>query len=124
MNRPATQRFATPLSRRFVFRLFSVLSGVLPAVLLAGCGSHPELGSPEARTTADALYTAVTSRRTELLNEVEKKIALLTQQEKMTPAASEKLTSIITEARAGGWQAAAEDLDALIRSQPKDQHAH
>lgn len=50
----------------------------MPSVLLLslllsvpGCGGPPELESDEAIQTTDALYTAITSRRTELLDDSE-----------------------------------------------------
>jgi hypothetical protein len=94
------------------------LSAFLMFVLAIGCSSAPPLGSEEASSTADALYTAVTSRRTELVDAVEKSLNKLHADQQISPAARTALQAIIDQARAGEWQAAAEELDQLIRNQP------
>ena len=83
-----------------------------------GCNSVPPLGSEEVSSTADALYTAVTSRRLELVDAVEENLKMLNAEQQVSPAALTALQAIIDQARAGEWQAAAEELDQLIRNQP------
>ena len=83
-----------------------------------GCNSSPPLGSEEVSRTADALYTAVTSRRPELVDAVEENLKKLNADQQISPAAMTALQAIIDQARAGQWQAAAEELDQLIRNQP------
>jgi len=94
------------------------LSALLILIAAAGCGSAPPLGSEEVSSTADALYTAVTSRRMELVDAVEEKLNKLHAEQQVSPAAMSALQAIIEQARAGQWQAAAEKLDQLIRNQP------
>lgn len=96
--------------------------GCLILVMAIGCNSAPPLGSEEVSSTADALYTAVTSRRMELLEAVEAKLNKLHTEQQVSPAAMTALQAIIQQARAGKWQAAAEDLDQLIRNQPVHVH--
>lgn len=94
------------------------LSALLILIACAGCSSAPPLGSEEVSSTADALYTAVTSRRMELVDAVEEKLNKLHAEQQVSPAAMTALQAIIEQARAGQWQAAAEELDQLIRNQP------
>lgn len=93
-------------------------SGFLMLAMAIGCSSAPPLGSEEVSSNADALYTAVTSRRPELVDAVEDNLDKLHADQRITPAARTALQAIIDQARAGEWQAAAEELDALIRNQP------
>ena len=110
--------FATRLRgfRRVAMRR---VSACLMLVMAIGCNSAPPLGSEEASSTADALYTAVTSRRPELVDAVEKSLNKLQAEQQISSAAMTALQAIIEQARAGEWQAAAEELDQLIRNQPE-----
>ena len=101
----------------------------LPSILLSslllsvvGCAGPPELESDEAILTTDALYTAITSRRTELLDDSEGRLKKLRDDGQLSGKAFEALADIIQQARSGDWQDAAEDLDSFIRHQPP--HAH
>lgn len=110
-------------------RLWSYRIVIIPRVLAClmmltfmGCSSAPPLGSQEVSSTADALYTAVTSRRPELVDAVEESLNKLKSEQQISPAAMTALQAIIDQARAGEWQAAAEELDQLIRNQPAHVH--
>ena len=83
----------------------------------------PALESDEAFSTTDALYTAITSRRTELLDESEARLKKLREDGKLSTDAFESLADIIKQARSGDWQDAAEELDSFIRHQPPHQHS-
>lgn len=98
--------------------MLQTLSALLILIAAVGCNSAPPLGSEEVSSTADALYTAVTSRRLELVNAVEEKLNKLHAEQQVSPATMTALQAIIAQARAGEWQAAAEELDQLIRNQP------
>lgn len=106
-------------SRLFMNRM---LSALLILTTTIGCQSAPPLGSEEVSMTADALYTAVTSRRLELVEAVEEKLKELNANQQVSPAAMTALQAIISQARSGQWQAAAEKLDHLIRNQPAHEH--
>jgi hypothetical protein len=99
-------------------KIVHTLSALLILIAAAGCGSAPPLGSEDVSSAADALYTAVTSRRMELVDAVEEKLNKLHAEQQVSPAAMSALQAIIEQARAGQWQAAAEELDQLIRNQP------
>lgn len=98
--------------------LLPPLSALMILMATVGCSSAPPLGSEEVSNTADALYTAVTSRRLELVDAVEENLKRLHAEQQVSPAAMTALQDIIAQARAGEWQAAAEELDQLIRNQP------
>ena len=98
--------------------LLRPLSALVILIAAVGCNSAPPLGSEEVSSTADALYTAVTSRRLELVDAVEVNLKRLLEEKLVSPAAMTMLQAIIAKARAGEWQAAAEELDHLIRNQP------
>jgi len=98
--------------------LLQTLSALLIFIAAVGCNSAQPLGSEEVSSTADALYTAVTSRRLELVDAVEQSLKRLQAEQQVSPAAMTALQAIVAQARAGEWQAAAEELDQLIRNQP------
>lgn len=99
-----------------------LLIGLL--IFTTGCGGPPALGSEEAFSTADALYTAITSRRSDLLNESETRLRELKTNGKISDEAVESLTDIMEQARSGDWQDAAEELDAFMRQQPQGRDSH
>ena len=113
-----------PEARLLVYRCVTILRVCvcLMLVMVTGCNSVPPLGSEEVSSTADALYTAVTSRRPELLDAVEVSLNKLNAEQQISPAAMSALQAIIDQARTGEWQAAAEELDQLIRNQPAHDH--
>jgi hypothetical protein len=53
-----------------------------------------------------------------LVDAVEESLNKLHADQQISPAARTALQAIIDQARAGEWQAAAEELDQLIRNQP------
>ena len=97
---------------------------VVISLLVTGCGGPHALQSAEAFSTTDALYTAITSHRSDLLDESENRLKTLKDADKLSGEALETLTEIIEQARSGDWQDAAEDLDSFIRHQPPHQHSH
>lgn len=88
-----------------------------------GCGGTTVIESSEGRKAAEALYTAVTSQKSELLDRSEQRLSELKSAGKLSEAAYAKLASISRKARDGKRQAAAEELDRLIRYQPAG-HGH
>jgi len=94
------------------------------AFIIAGCGGPAALESPEAFSSADALYTAITSNRADLVQDVDTRLQKLHESGKVSDAALNELKDIIKTARSNRWQEAAEALDAFIRNQPEHPHAH
>ena len=103
-----------------------VLSGLLVGLplLVSGCGGPPALETDEAFSTTDALYTAITSHRSGLLDESEAQLKKLKDNGKLSTDAFDSLAAIVKQARSGNWQDAAEELDSFIRNQPAHQHTH
>ncbi len=94
------------------------------AFIIVGCGSPAALESPEAFSSADALYTAITAHRVDLIQDVETRLQKLHESGKLSDSALNELKDIIQTARASRWQEAAEELDGFIRNQPEHSHAH
>lgn len=87
---------------------------------LIGCG-QPQIGeSEEAFGEIDALYTAVTSKRKDLLEDCRKRITQLKSDGKLSPAAFKVVGAIMDEAAAERWSTAAPKLYDFMRAQRKD----
>lgn len=102
-------------------------STLLPLLLLAGLASGcgpAQLDSDEAHKATDALYTAVTSKRPDLLNNVESDLKALVTEEKLSADAMKQLQEFIDLARKDNWQQSAEQLDRFIRNQSHRDHKH
>jgi hypothetical protein len=85
---------------------------------LSGCGGPAQIGADEHSFKAvDALYTAVSLRDLRLVEQCEKSLQELQAATKLPAAAGEFLKTIITEARAGKWEAAQLRLGDFMRGQ-------
>ncbi|MFN0054691.1 MAG: hypothetical protein ACKV0T_21165, partial [Planctomycetales bacterium] len=82
-------------------------------LLAAGCGGAQLGEHEEAFGAVDALYTAVTTRRTDLLDQTEEQLVGLREEGKLSVAAWDELKPIIDQARSGDWRPAAERLYAF-----------
>ena len=100
----------------FVRMVFVLMPGIA-LLLISGCGESPKLETAEAISTCNALYTAITSNRTELLDVSAARLRQLRDDGKLSAEALDSLDEIIQQARSGDWQDAAEELDGFIRSQ-------
>ena len=101
-------------------RVCGVRCGLLLVVCLSvvsGCARTPQLGDEKCLKAADALWTAVTAKRTNLLDACASEIEKLHASEKLSPEAFNSLSSIIETARAGQWTDARVALKALLRAQ-------
>lgn len=97
----------------------------LIALCLAGCGGPSQLGPDEdAFASVDALYTAVTTQRADLLGQCKTRLAALKAEGKLPEAALAELQPIITQAEGGAWRPAAERLYQFMRAQRKVRPAH
>jgi hypothetical protein len=87
-------------------------------VLAAGCGKPAQIGpDPEAYKAVDALFTAVGSRRVDLLDQCDRNLQQLKEQGKVPAAAYRSLAAVIATARKERWQRAADDLRWFMRGQ-------
>lgn len=93
----------------------------LASVLAAGCVEAPQIGADEdAFAGVDALYTAVTTKRLDLLNRCRKNLVSLKSDGKLPAAAFDSLEPIIDQAEKGEWRPAAERLYDFMRQQRKE----
>lgn len=94
-----------------------VFVGCLLAVLV-GCGRPPRIADNEAAMTAtDALWTAVTARRTDLLEQSASQLQKLHDDARLDEEAYRLLEKIVSSAREGDWSGAANDLKWFIAGQ-------
>ena len=89
------------------------------ALLLAGCIRTPQLGNEAAMGECEALYTAVTTKRADLLAACRKRLATLHSSGKLSDAAESQLTSVCEQCDRKEWRPAAERLYAFMRAQRK-----
>lgn len=96
----------------------SLLVILFLAFLLIGCGRPAQIGSSdEVLAAVDALYTALGSRRVELLEKSATRIEELHSSKELPDAAHRQLKLYIDEARQGQWDAAIRKLHEFIRGQ-------
>jgi hypothetical protein len=98
-----------------------VIAVCLPCVLfVAACGRPPQIGDDEAVFgEVDALYTAVTAKRSDLLNASRQRLEELHRSGKVPDAAYQRLSTICDEAQRQQWRPAAEKLWHFMRGQRK-----
>jgi hypothetical protein len=85
-----------------------------------GCRKPPQLGPDEqAFREVDALFTAVTARRPELVEQCERRLADLHTGGKVPDGAMAELEVVIDRARCGKWETAAERLYDFMRGQER-----
>lgn len=95
----------------------AVLAGICLA-LLAGCARTPQIGGDkECFSAADALWTAVSAKRPDLLDRSAAEVERLHAGAKLPDEAFESLSSVVSKARAGQWSDARAALKTFIRAQ-------
>ncbi len=88
-----------PLKRWFVLLL-------LAGGLVAGCGSQPEVTSPEAMNLIKQFYTAVNSKNEKRLSSSEAELQSLIDSKKLSEAEIAAFEEIRKLARSGDWETA------------------
>jgi len=96
-----------------------LIAAFVLAALLPGCGRTPQLGNEAAMGEVEALYTAVTTKRTDLLADCRKRLAALHAGGKLSEAAQTQLASVCEQCDRKEWRPAAERLYAFMRAQRK-----
>lgn len=92
----------------------------LSTIFSAGCGSAPQVAEDEAVfNELDALYTAVTSKRTDLLDACRERINKLHGEKRISEAGFAEVSAVIATATDGKWTDAAERLYTFMRAQRK-----
>jgi hypothetical protein len=90
----------------------------LAAATLCGCARTPQLnGDAESLGAADALWTAVTAKRTDLLEKSATRIDELHTAGKLPGDAFQSLQEVIEQARGGQWDDARRTLKAFVKGQ-------
>jgi hypothetical protein len=90
---------------------------VLSAMLLAtGCGSPAQVGPNNYRLVA-ALQTAISARRTDWLDDAQKEVTERRARGQLDDQQFAALDAIITQARAGQWEAAQSEIAQLAKAQ-------
>jgi len=93
---------------------------VLLLLACSACSRPSQIGGDEtAFHEVDALYTAVTSRRTDLLDASWERLTKLHAEKRVTDAAFRELKQIVDQARHDEWKPAAERLWTFMRGQRK-----
>src|SRR4051794_21658654 len=97
-------------------------TAALFACCLTGCGKPAQLGSDDkAFHEVDALYTAVTARRSDLVDACEQRLTDLHAAGKVPDDALAELRRVIERTRAGEWESAAERLHEFMKGQERPQ---
>lgn len=86
-------------------------------LMFSGCRPAQIGPSDEVLGAVDALYTAVASRRIELLDKSAARLEELHTSGELPDAAHRQLKSYIEKSRAGKWDAAVRELHEFIRGQ-------
>lgn len=96
-----------------------ILAGMLLAAYLAsGCQRPPQIMQSEKSVEAvDALWTAVTSKRPELLAQSAQDVERLHASGELGQEAYDDLTAIIGQGKSGDWEKACDGLKWFIKGQ-------
>lgn len=84
-----------------------------------GCSTPQVLGDEEVFTSLDALWTAVTSRKVDRLQDVTNRLIDLRDTGKLSPSGWKALEPILQSAFEEEWESAAKRLKKFIRAQRK-----
>lgn len=98
------------------------ISVLIAMFVTSGCNRPAALHTSEGHKAAGALYTAVTSKKVDLLDRCDERLKSLYSDEKLSDQAYQELNAISINARDGHWQPAAEKLDWFIRQQAAHSH--
>ena len=119
----ATSKVEPTRSRRN--RIASIAIAVILMVAYAGfylmSGPAPQMGAfPEVFNTVDALFTAIGNRDEKRLSDCESRLREANATGKLPAAAWEYLSDVISTAKAGQWQPAAESLYSFMMDQRRE----
>lgn len=92
-------------------------------VLAAGCGRTPQVLDDESvARELDAMYTAVTSQRSDLLQASRERLLILHSEHRLSDTGLAEIDRLAAKGGDGKWREAAEGLYAFIRNQRKTRH--
>jgi hypothetical protein len=96
----------------------AILCLLLGLPLTSGCSRAPQLGGDEdCLLAAEALWTAITSKRTPLVDASAGEIDKLHAAGKLHDDAYESLSGVVASARAEDWASARKSLKFLLSGQ-------
>lgn len=88
--------------------------------LVVGCSRTPQVLEDEAVfKELDAMFTALNSRKIELVEDCRKRFSTLNAEQRLSDAGYQAIDRIAARGVAGEWQPAAEELYRFIRAQRK-----
>lgn len=94
--------------------------GLIAALWISGCGRPPQVvDNEECFAAVEALWTAVTSKRTDLLEQTATEISRLHTSGTLSDSGHAELDRIVELARKTEWKPAAEDLKKFMLGQRK-----
>lgn len=94
--------------------------GLCLALSISGCGRPPQVvDNEECFAAVEALWTAVTSKRTDLLERTATEINRLHKAGSLSDAGHTELDRIVEMARKTEWRPAAEELNEFMLGQRK-----
>lgn len=97
-----------------------LVCGVLLACATGGCGGVPQVIDDEAvYGEVDALFTAVTSKRPQLLADCKSRLMKLHGEKRLSDAGFAELDRTMQMCESGDWQPAAQRLYDFMRAQRK-----
>ena len=109
------------LARR---RLIAQLLCATAVLFLGGCRPVPQvLDDEDVFKELDALYTAVTSQRRNLVDDCRERLTKLHKEKKLSDAGFAAMTKIIKETEENQWSDAAQHLYDFMRAQRKTKPA-
>lgn len=114
---PAQQQWSLEAAGRSIISFQNLLAILGLLLVISGCRPAQIGPSDEVLGAVDALYTAIASRRVELLDKSAARLEELHTSGELPEAAHRQLKSYIEKSRAGKWDAAVRELHEFIRGQ-------
>ena len=98
--------------------LIATVAFAAGALIVQYLRSFPQLeANEEVLKTVDALFTALTSKNSQRLNDCDQKLKKFRDDGSVSSSAAKKLDAIIQRARAGEWEASSKTLYEFILGQ-------
>ena len=108
------------MKRSFLAHAPLWIAPLIALVALPGCSKPAQIvADEEAMTAVDGLWTAVTSRRPELLDNSAARLRELRDGSHLSAEAFESLDGVVGKARSEDWDGAIKDLKWFIQGQRK-----
>lgn len=116
-NAARSSPYAPPTQSQHVLKSICALVAIL---LIQGCGEPSQIvDDEECFSAVDALWTAVTSKRVDLLEQTATKLERLQSDGRLSAEGFDELRKIIDAARSEEWMNAAKSLRIFMQGQRK-----